>query len=132
MTYRLDATNGDSLELTVRDWGWMLDAGVGLPFGCAPSLRHTRLAFDERGRGSPVTNDGYAVYSREAAACALVARGLASVYAQAQISYDRASHEERVRALHDPRSRLPVPAAKLEVLRAFAEFAERSGGFTIC
>lgn len=133
MTFLLVGTNGDEYPLSIGAWGWMLDAGVGLAFGCGPSFLHTRLVYDDaRGPGSPTTNDGYPVTAAEAVAVSFVARGLVLVYREARRRHDAMRSDEREAALRDPRTRVLVSEADLKTLAEFAEWAERSGGFTIC
>ncbi len=132
MSFDLIDSRGDDFSLASGTWRWMLEQGVGLPFSCGPSFLVTRFVFDDaRGPGSPMTNDGYPVTAAEATAAALVARGLAAIYRQAQASHDAMSEERRVDALRDPRTRRPVPEDQLDLLCRFADWAEASGGFKI-
>ena len=124
----------DPFYMGAFSWPWMLGAGVGLVIGTGKGIEPAQYyyAFDNLGR-DPNCNDGFRVTASQARAMSLAAWGLVFV--------ERAVHEDFAKLPEEERKRredswpyiyrVPVREDFIEKAAEFAEFAERSSGFSI-
>jgi len=115
-------------------WLWMLEAGVGLPIGCAGGIVPGTYLYQPDTNGvSPTANDGFIVQAKDAKLMAQVGRMVVVVQQDMEAAFALRSETFRVKATL-PGSIYRVPARKEDValLQAFCDWAERSGGFTVC
>lgn len=113
-------------------WGWMLDAGVGLPIGYGIGFLPGQYVHHTRPDGkSPADNDGARITAAEAKEMAKVARWVADYQDALHSEWEKMLDAERIRiaALQD--RNVPVRRDFVEKVRAFADWAEKSGGFRI-
>jgi len=117
------------------NWGWMLDAGVGLVLGAGPSIKPAtfRYSHDKKGR-CPYYNEGFHVTSKDAKTMALIAYGLVSVEKGKWSEWNSFTDDEK-RTIEEPRMsgvyRRPVREDFIEKVERFATWAVQSGGFWI-
>lgn len=137
----------DGFHLGAFSWPWMLAQGVGLPIGYTRGIvpgTHLYQGRHATGRvggepsvfsTSPIYNDGYPVSAKEAKQMAQLARWTADTEDSVWEEYDRLSDADKTAVDTQPYSsstyRRPVRRDFIGKLRNFAEWAEKSGGFTI-
>lgn len=115
-------------------WPWMLDAGVGLPLGYGKAFVPGQYVARNRKDGLCVSaNDGARISASEAKQMAQIARWVADLQDSLYAEWEKmpASEQQRMR---DDRTRLytlPVRRDFVEETRAFADWAEKSGGFRV-
>lgn len=115
-------------------WPWMLENGVGLPVGYGRGFTATQFIYRTRPDGLCVGyNDGARVTAAEAKDMAKVARWLADYQDDLYAQWMLESEEDRQR-MRDSLSGLyktPVRRDFVDKIRAFADWADKSGGFRI-
>ena len=115
-------------------WAWMLDNGVGLPVGYGPGFAPAQFISRNRPDGKCIGyNDGARVTAAEAKQMAAVARWLSDYQDDLYAQWMKAPEADRQR-MQDDHSRLyklPVRRDFVDKVRAFADWAEKSGGFTV-
>jgi hypothetical protein len=118
-------------------FGWIMDSGVGLVIGYAPSVEPAQFTYqyDKNGK-CPMYNEGYRVDAEHAKAMAMAAVGLVTTQKYIRNEWDRMSPEEREEKERGNKEwrhlyREPVRDDFIEEAKKFAEFAWESGGFTI-
>lgn len=121
-------------------WAWLLDAGAGWPLGCYAGVMPGTYVYtpDPTRRGDPYTNDGYRVTAAEAREMARLTRYVVAQQRALQRTLEALLPEARARVdraeRHDPFDsvyRRPVRDDFIARAEAFADWAERSGGFRI-
>lgn len=121
-------------QMGAFSWCWMLDNGVGLPVGYGPGFSPGLFCYRARPDGLCIGyNDGARVTAAEAKDMAKVARWLAD-YQDDLYALWMKEPEDRRKHMEDNSSRLykgPVRRDFVEKVRAFAAWAEASGGFRV-
>jgi hypothetical protein len=123
-------------------WSFMLDAGLGLVLGTGEGFRPGQFVYITRPDGLCVHyNDGARVSAREAQELAKVARWIARVQEARIEQWKTIPAEEQKRMEADSKTRLdhglsrvyklPWAPETVQQFRAFADWAEKSGGFKI-
>lgn len=113
-------------------WAWMLDAGVGLPLGVGPGFSPGSFVYKTRPDGNCVHyNDGAKVNSAEAKQMAQLARWVADYQDSLYELYMKEPEERRKHMQDNTLYKVPVRRDFVERVRAFADWAEKSGGFRI-
>ena len=135
MAFHLRAARPDTPELVLGSffWGWLLDAGVGLPLGVGRGLEATSFVYDDRRAGCVYFNDGSAVTADEAAQMAMVAEWVADYQVSLYDVWLKKTEEQR-KAMEEAPFRLyntPVRRDWVKRARDFAVWARASGGFTV-
>lgn len=121
-------------QMGAFSWCWMLDNGVGLPVGYGPGFAPGQFIYRTRPDGKCIGhNDGARITAAEAKEMAKVARWLADYQDDLYAQWMKEPEENRQR-MQDNTNRLykcPVRRDFVEKVRAFAEWAEHSGGFRV-
>lgn len=115
-------------------WSWMLAEGVGLPVGHFSGLSPGEFIFLGRPDGRSLGyNDGARVTAKEAKQMAMVARWIVAKQRAMQEQFLARSEEDRERMREDRFKlyTLPVRTDWVDQLEAFADWAEKSGGFRV-
>jgi len=124
----------DGFSMGAFSWSWMLENGVGLPVGYGPGFAPAQFIYRARPDGLCIGyNDGARVTAAEAKEMAKVARWVADYQDDLYAQWMKEPEESRQR-MQDNTNRLykcPVRRDFVEKVRAFAEWAEKSGGFTV-
>jgi hypothetical protein len=124
----------DGFSMGAFSWSWMLENGVGLPVGYGPGFAPAQFIYRIRPDGLCIGyNDGARVTAAEAKEMAKVARWVADYQDQLYALWMKEPEERRQRMQDDPNRiyKCPVRRDFVEKVRAFADFAEKSGGFTV-
>lgn len=115
-------------------WSWMLNAGVGLPLGHGPGYAPGQFIYAPRPDGLCIEyNDGARVSAKEAKQMAMIARWICDHQDRLYAEWMKVDEAERKR-MQDSSARLYTPPVRrdfVEKIRAFADWADRSGGFRI-
>lgn len=113
-------------------WGWMLDAGVGLPVGYGPGFRPAQFIYRKRPDGKCIAyNDGARVSAKEAKQMATIARLVAEYQDMLHSEWEKLDEQERQNIGNSTVCKGPVRRDFVEKVRAFADWAEKSGGFRV-
>ncbi len=123
-------------------WPFMLEAGLGLVFGSGEGFKPGEFIYITRADGKCVNyNDGARVSREEAKELAKVARWIARIQEARIKQWAKVPSEERARMEQDNKLReskcmsniykLPWHPNAVQRFVQFAEWAEKSGGFTI-
>lgn len=115
-------------------WPWMLEAGVGLPVGHGPAFSPGQFIYRRRPDGKSLGyNDGARVTSAEAKQMAMLARWVADHQDMLDAEWEKLPEAERTRMAENRTGlyKKPVRRDWVEHMRAFAEWAEKSGGFRV-
>lgn len=134
MGYDLRPINKKVSEIRFGAFIWpsmLRDTGMGYVLGCGNSIEPFTYIYNKGNKGSPCSNDGYRVYASEAIAMAKVARGYVSVHRYVNKLYEEMAPEKREKYEGNPNYVQPHNEVFLKQLEEFADFAEKSGGFTI-
>ena len=126
--------DADDFSMGAFSWAWMLDNGVGLPVGYGPGFAPAQFVYRTRQDGKCIGyNDGARVTAAEAKDMAKVARWLADYQDDLYAQWMKEPEESRKRMEDSPSRlyKLPVRRDFVEAVRAFADWAEKSGGFTV-
>ena len=115
-------------------WSWMLDAGVGLPVGYGVGYAPGQFIYASRPDGACIGyNDGAKVSAKEARQMAMIARWIADHQDRLYEEWMKVPEEEKNR-MQDERTGLYKPPVRrdfVDKVRAFADWAEKSGGFLV-
>ncbi len=137
MGYDLRPRNKAAGDFSIEEsWlRWMLEHGVGLPLGCGPGFSKGYFICRTRPDGKCIgCDDGARVTAAEAKDMARAALWLADYQDALYAQWMKASEQSRQR-MQDDITRiytLPVRRDIVEKMRAFADWAKRSGGFRVC
>lgn len=139
MGYDLRAKNKEVSEFSLGAFSWPMylqDTGMGYVLGYGAGLSPGTYVYSTGNNGSPHSNDGYKVSSSEAKIMAKIARGYVSVQRFVNKEWDSLTPEDRKMREETNAKGLRVYRPymhedHLKKLEAFAEFAEKSKGFTI-
>ena len=126
--------DADDFSMGAFSWAWMLDNGVGLPVGYGPGFAPAQFVYRTRPDGKCIGyNDGARVTAAEAKDMAKVARWLADYQDDLYAQWMKEPEESRKRMEDSPSRlyKLPVRRDFVEKVRAFADWAEKSGGFSV-
>jgi hypothetical protein len=125
----------EDFNFGAHGWHWMLGAGVGLPLGYGPGLKEGTFIYRE---GKCIgANDGVFITSNEAKTMAMIARWVADYQDSLNYHFEKLSMGERLDMINEKdilksnKYNPPVQNDLIECVRAFADWAERSGGFYI-
>lgn len=135
MSYDLTPKKKDVEELRIGAFTWPImlqETGMGYILGYGKNITPGSYVYQQGNYGSPVSNDGYKVTAFEAKAMAKAARGYISVKKFINNQYDEISKEKRNQ--YESYKDLYIQPTGVDFLNAieeFADFAEKSGGFTI-
>lgn len=122
------------LSMGAFSWSWMLEAGVGLPLCHGKGVTPASFVFRERPDGRCVGyNDGARVTAKEAKQMAQIARWVADYQDTLREVWMQQSEEDRIHQQDNNRRLYNVPVRQdfVDKIRAFADFAEKSGGFRV-
>lgn len=140
MGYTLIAKNKELDEINIGAFSWPIflqETGMGYVLGYGTSMNPGAYVYQNNNNGSPVTNDGYKVSSTEAKAMAMIARGYVSVQRYVNKEWaeipesDVKQYEESTCYNGQPTYRKKMHEGHLVFLEKFADWAEKSKGFTI-
>lgn len=115
-------------------WSWALEAGLGLPFGHGRGIKPAQFVYSGRPDGLCLSyNDGARVTAKEARLMATVARWICEYQDNVWNVWNSYSEEQREAMRTDKNGlyHLPVRRDFIDRLRAFADWAETSGGFRV-
>lgn len=113
-------------------WAWMLDAGVGFPVGYGPGPSPGSFVYRPRPDGLCVGyNDGARVTAAEAKQMAQLARWIADYQDDLYAEFMKEPEARREHMRSTPMYTVPVRRDFVEKVRAFADWAVKSGGFRI-
>lgn len=140
MGYTLQPRNKkvEALDFGIFSWPILLEeTGIGYIIGYGKGRRPATNVYQGGNNGSPVTNDGYKVSAFEAKAMGMMARGYLSV--KRFVNKEWETLDERDKAFCKTQTVSDgkllyvqeVGEGILEKLEKFAEFAEKSQGFSI-
>ena len=121
-------------QMGAFSWSWMLDNGVGLPVGYGPGFSVGQFCCRKRPDGLCIGyNDGARVTAAEAKDMAKVARWLADYQDDLHALWMKEPEDSRTRMQDSNRGLYKGPVRRdfVETVRAFAGWAERSGGFRV-
>ena len=145
MGYDLRAKNKHVAEIRIGMFSWPLmlkDTGMGYVLGYGDNVQPGTYVYNDGNEGTPVSNDGYKVTAFEAKAMAAIARGYISVKRFINKQYEEMDETTRKyyeSATFKNNDGTVEKLIKEQVtsedfllkLEKFAEFAEKSKGFTI-
>ena len=126
--------NAEDYSMGAFSWSWMLDNGVGLPVGYGPGFAPASFVYRTRPDGLCIAyNDGARVTAKEAKLMAMAARWLADYQDSLYDLWMKEPEEARDRMQSEPGRIYKPPARRdfVEKVRAFADWAEKSGGFRV-
>lgn len=135
MGFDLRPRNKKAGELSVGafTWLWMLESGIGWPVGYGCGMRHGEFVWSRRPDDRCLQhNDGARVSASEAKDMAKAARWIASYQDSLWSVWIQETESFRLHMQQNPQLyRMPVRRDVVEKARAFADWAERSGGFRV-
>lgn len=136
MGFDLKPRNKDTGDYSMGafSWAWMLENGVGLVVGYGPGFAPAQFIYRARPDGLCIGyNDGARVTAAEAKRMAMVARMLADYQDDFYAQWMKEPEDERKRMEErsDRLYKLPVRRDFVDNVRAFADWAEKSGGFRV-
>jgi hypothetical protein len=135
MGYDLKPKNKEAgyFHMGAFSWSWMIDAGVGWVLGTGAGFYAGSYVFCPRADGLEIhANDGARVTAKEAKEMAFVARLLCDYQDIKRSVWDKETPENRAEMEKNYRMfSTPVRKDFVELARKFADWAEKSGGFTI-
>ena len=115
-------------------WHWMLNAGVGLAVGYGEGYSPAHFVYEKRADGLCIGyNDGARVTAKEAKQMAQLARWVHRHQKALAECFDREPEVRKNEMLqnHTGLYKLPVREEFVSKLLSFADWAEKSGGFTV-
>lgn len=121
-------------------WIWMLEQGCGLPFKSGPGPSPGSYVYNvEPGKGIMSkgnlihSNDGVYITSKEAKQMACLAGWIADYWTTFNSHFSHLPEQDKRRIMDSPSIyRRPVREDFIEKVRAFSEWAPKSGGFRVC
>lgn len=136
MGYDLRARNKGVATFSIGafSWPWMLENGVGLPICHGRGVTPASFVYKTRPDGKCVAyNDGARVTAKEAKQMAQIARWVADYQYTLHELWMQQTEEERGHQANNNHRLYNVPVRRdwVDKLRAFADFAEKSGGFRV-
>jgi hypothetical protein len=138
LTARKKGAAVEEMNVGLFTWPMYLqETGAGYVLGYGEGRSPGSYVYKSGGQGSPVSNDGYKVSSREAKMMAAVIRGYISVQKFVNKEWDKLSPEDRERdEVATGYKGKPIYRARfhedhLSALEKISDFMEQSGGFTI-
>lgn len=115
-------------------YGWMMDNGVGIVVGYGKGIEPGSYVFHSRKDGNDLMyNDGGQVTAKEAKEMAKVALRLVDYQDMLHEQFEKLDDKTKELYLKNEHKyyNLPVRRDFVEKVRAFAEFAQKSGGFKV-
>lgn len=139
MPYDLMPANKELQEYSIGAFSWPIilqETGMGYILNYGLAMRPGSYSYQKGNSGSPVSNDGYIVTEEEAKMMARVARGYLSVKRFINSEWGQLTEEQREQYKKPSSSGQPIyqeetSEASLKQIEDFADFAEKSGGFSI-
>ncbi len=139
MSYTLKAKDKttSSIDIDIFTWPVMLqETGMGYVLRYGAAKDPGQYVYAQGNNGSPVSNDGYKVSPFEAKAMAAIARGYIHVNEFINKQWEDLSEEKRShqQAANVEGRSIYIKGSGVEFLnklKKFADFAEKSKGFTI-
>lgn len=138
MGYDLCPKNKNVEEMRINAFVWpfiLQDTGMGYILGYGAGLRPGTYVYLNGNNGSPASNDGYKVTASEAKIMAQIARGYLSVKSFVNKEWDDLKEDERKQMEEwnkkDKIYTSYTGARMMDIIKQFADFAEKSGGFRI-
>jgi hypothetical protein len=126
--------NLESFHFGAFSWAWMLEAGVGWIIGTGRGYKPAQYIEKARKDGKSVnTNDGAHVTAKEAKEMARFCRHLVRYQRMLSDFYGKESESERAEMERIGRALYNIPVRKdfVDMIDAFADWAEKSGGFWV-
>lgn len=138
MGFSLRARNKEVGEFTIGAFVWPIllqETGAGYILGYGAGRTPASYVYQTGNNGSPSSNDGYKVTSEESKMIARVVKGFLSVQRFVNSEWEN-TNEIQKNHMDDTVGgryiyRRPWNEQSLEQFERFAEFAEKSKGFTI-
>lgn len=121
-------------NLGAFSFSWMLEAGAGLPLGFGKGLTPGMVVYKSRPDGMCIhTNDGAGVTAKEAKEMAKVLRWICDYQDLLNEIWTKQPEEDQRRMTGDHTHLYNIPIRRdfVDKARAFADWAEKSGGFAI-
>jgi hypothetical protein len=140
MPFELNPQNKELDSLFVGGFSWPMflqETGMGYVLCYGAGFKPGSYVYNNNNNGSPVSNDGYKVTSTEAKMMAKVAMGYVTVQRFVNKEWDELpeterSYYENAKSLGEqPLYRGKMHEDHLKFLEKFADWAEKSKGFTI-
>lgn len=136
MGFNLKPRNKDvgEFDFGAFSWPWMLEAGVGLPLGYGHGFMPGQFITRNRKDGLCIAyNDGARVSASEAKQMAQLASWVADLQDSLHAEWEKVPVSEQQRMCDNRTHLYTLPARRdfVEKTRAFAKWAEKSGGFRV-
>ena len=139
MGYNLKPINKKEPEIVMGAFIWTIileETGMGYVLGYGKGIDPGTYIYQQGNKGSPASNDGYKVSSKEAKMMAIVARGYISVQEFVNKQWSELPEEKRAwkkESLEKGENyyRREVGVEFLDKIKQFCDFAEKSKGFRI-
>lgn len=123
-----------SFSMGAFSWSWMLEQGVGLVVGHGKGIEPASFIYAGRPDGLSLGyNDGARVSAKEAKQMAFIAKLIADHQDRMHNEWEKLTEARQKQILDDRYGTYNVPVRKdfVDKTRAFAAFAEVSGGFRV-
>lgn len=114
-------------------WPLLLqETGAGYVLGCGSAKNPGTYVYQTGNVGTPHSNDGYKVTASDAKCMAKVVRGFLSVQKYVNKEWEETPEDVKQREIKTEFYRKPITNQELlKKMEDFADFAEKSGGFSI-
>ena len=140
MGYDLLPKNKNTQGISVGAFSWPMylqESGAGYVLGYGAGIRPATYVYQSGKKGSPVSNDGYYVTSKEAKIMSCVIDGYLSVQRFMRLEIDALS-QEKVNEMEEANKNfswktynMPMAGKHLDKLDEISKFMKESGGFHI-
>ena len=134
MSFRLEPRRkaAGNFELASGTWIWILGTAVGLEVCFGSSYRDGHFVYKEREDGKCLAyNDGAKVAAHEARGMASLADMVADYNDLLAKEWSKLSETDKLRWCVQPGFNPPRGQGDIDVLRSFADWARKSGGFAV-
>lgn len=134
MGYDLNPKNKKIESISVGAFRWPIllqETGMGYILWYGTGFKSGTYVYQNGNNGSPVSNDGYKVTANQAKMMAAIARGYVFVQRHVNQEWDALSPEDFEYWEKSQYVRKKMHEDHLIFLEKFADFAEKSGGFSI-
>lgn len=140
MGYTLKPSKKEIESIDVGAFSWPMylqESGAGYVLGYGSGIRPATYVYQSGKKGSPVSNDGYYVNSKESKIMACVIDGYLSVQRFMRIEIDSLS-EEKIKEMEEANKlfswktyNMPMAEKHLDKLEEISKFMKECGGFKI-
>lgn len=138
MGYSLIPTKKELESINVGIFSWPIylqESGAGYVLGYGAGIRPATYVYQSGKKGSPVSNDGYYVTSRQAKTMSVVIDGYLSVQKFMRQEIDSLP-EEKVKEMEESNKmfkiyNMPIAQKHLDKLEQISKFMKNCGGFKI-